>query len=128
MISGNYLPVGRRRGGRFPPKGASIYWLFVRGLCAPEKAHAIVEEELALRYLRAVIRRVISIETEKRMSYWKVETDRGLCEFLVTSLSENVRRTSPEHLVIPDAFENRFEIVNIRQLDQCSRKILDRVL
>ena len=59
---------------------------------------------------------------------WKVETDRGPCEFVLTSPVENIQRPSPTHLVITDVLENRFEITDVRALDPRSRRAVELVL
>ena len=88
---------------------------------------ALIDEELAKRYIRAVIRRIVSIDVEGRTSYWEVETDRGQREFVLTNTVENIQRPSPGHVVITDVHENRFEIPDQGGLDLASRRLLDLV-
>ena len=108
-------------------KGKEIAMVRVDETLSPE-ARAIIEEELARRYLRAVIRRIFAISIEGRTSYWQVETDRGRRNFMVSNFAENVRQLSPVRILITDAHENRLEIVNVDDLDARSRKVLDRIL
>jgi len=89
---------------------------------------ALIGEHLARRYLHAVINRILKVDFHWRSSYWKVETDRGERNFLLTNITENVRRLSRRRLVITDVHENRFEIPDIEALDEDSRRELDKVL
>ena len=104
-------------------KGDEIAMVRIEEDCCPI-ARAIIKEELAKRYLYAVIRRILSVKAERHMSYWQVATDRGRCDFTVANVSENVRWLSPERLIITDACENRYDIVKVSDLDPRSRRIL----
>ena len=125
----NPLPLGE--GLRFAcfadSKGKDLGMVRVDETLGAE-ARAIIEEEIARRYVCAMIERIVSIRVEGNVSYWDVETDRGAREFVLTSIAENVRRPSPRRVMISDACENRFEIPNVGGLDARSRKLLDGIL
>ena len=94
----------------------------------PPATRALIDDALGQRYLRSIIRNILSIDLEGRASYWEVETDRGRRRFVLTNPSESVQYPAPGHLVITDAQENRFEIRDTGALDAASRRMLDKVL
>ena len=94
----------------------------------PAESQRTAEEELRRRYLTARIQRVTSVRTEFGVTYWDVETDRGVRDFVVQSVSESCLWLTPRHLVIVDVDGNRFEIQDMQAMDADSRRWLDSVL
>ena len=84
-------------------------------------SQASVREELARRYLTAQVQRIIEAKTEFGATYWTVETERGEREFVTQSLQENAQWLSEFHLLLIDVDGNRFELSDIRKLDEPSR-------
>ena len=87
-----------------------------------------VREEIAKRYLTAIIGSIISAKGEFGATYWHVESDRGERDFVTQSLQENAQWLSPTHLLLIDVDGNRFEIPNTEGLDARSRLILETIL
>lgn len=83
---------------------------------------ALIQEELRRRYLNGVVLKVLQANTEFGATYWTVETDRGLKEFVTQSLQENAQWLGPAHLLLVDVDGNRFEIPDINALDEESRR------
>jgi len=94
----------------------------------PAESRPAIEEELRRRYLTSIIQRVISARSEFGVSYWKVETDRGILEFVAQSLQENAQWLSATQLLIVDIDANRFEIPDIDALDEKSRMLLTTII
>lgn len=83
-----------------------------------------VDRELSNRYLTAQVKRILHARQEFGASYWHVETDRGVRDFVAQSLQENAQWLTDTHLLLIDVDGNRFEITDITQLDDVSRKFL----
>ena len=94
----------------------------------PEKSRPFAMEELDWRYLTARIEKVISLRNEYGVSYWEVETDRGLREFVARSVGENAQWLNDTRLIIFDVDGNRFEIADIQALDKKSTGLMELVL
>ncbi len=73
---------------------------------APED-RPLVEEELRMRYITSVIRRVISLRREGGILYWETETDRGFRDLVVQSSDENIRWLGERRLLLIDVDGNR---------------------
>jgi hypothetical protein len=93
-----------------------------------EGTRQIVEEELARRYFQPRILRVVGVEEEFGITTWEVETDKGPRSFIVHNLRDAVQDLTPTRVLITDMDGNRFEFPDIRQLDDKSYAILQRVL
>ena len=89
-----------------------------------ESSRQVIQEELARRYLKAKIMMVNAIQLEFGVTYWEVETDRGHREF-VTRGHENTYWVTDTRLLLTDVDGNRFEIIDYRQLDQNSIKLIE---
>lgn len=94
----------------------------------PEGSREVAREALRRRYLTARIRRIVAIRQEFGVTYWDVETDRGLRDFVVQSLSESCQWLGDGHLLFVDVDGNRFEIADRSALDAESGRLLDDVL
>jgi hypothetical protein len=88
----------------------------------------VVEEELRRRYLTSQVRAVLSMRQEFGVTYWEVETDRGVRDFVVRDLQENCVWLSDTHLLLIDVDGSRFEIVDRGRLDERSHRLLDAIL
>jgi hypothetical protein len=87
----------------------------------------LAEAALAERYHLPQITRVNSIETIFGTHYWSVDTDKGSCAFAFKEPGKNVTYLSPEHIVLRDAFGNRYEIRCIAELDGHSRRQVHKI-
>jgi len=99
--------------------------LMIRDLSdlAPED-RPLVEEELRMRYITSVIRRVISLRREGGILYWETETDRGFRDLVVQSSDENIRWLGERRLLLIDVDGNRLTVPDIGELDPASARML----
>lgn len=90
----------------------------------PPEDRALAEEELRMRYLTSVIRRVVSIRREAGTLYCETETDRGFRELVVQTSDESVRWLSERSLLLIDVDGNRLVVPDISRLDKASARLL----
>lgn len=96
--------------------------------CLPPESWKAAQEELRRRYLTATVLRVDFAKVEFGATYWHVDTDRGTRDFVTQSLQENAQWLSDHHLLLIDVDGNRFEIPDIRRLDDRSQEFIHRIL
>jgi hypothetical protein len=89
---------------------------------------AIIKEELDRRYLTSLVQRVDSVRMEFGTSYWDVVTDRGPREFVIQNVTENLQWLGDFRLLLVDVDGNRFEIVNLTDLDKKSLSQIELVI
>jgi hypothetical protein len=82
--------------------------------------------ELALErvYYVARVLRVDSIAERMGVSHWEVKTDRGYAKFEVVDRTRHIRKLPGDRVMIVDADGNRFEIVNVAELDERSQGLV----
>ncbi len=90
----------------------------------PPEDRLLVEEELRMRYITSVIRRVISLRREGGILYWETETDRGFRELVVQSSDESIRWLGERHLLLIDVDGNRLTVPDTGALDPVSARLL----
>lgn len=88
----------------------------------------VVEMELERRYMMSIIRRVRTVTERFGTVDWEVETNRGPCRFTTRDLREGVLRFGPNHFLLTDVENNRFEIPDLDALDPRSQAMLLRHL
>jgi hypothetical protein len=99
--------------------------LMIRDLSdLPPEDRLLVEEELRMRYITSVIRRVISLRREGGILYWETETDRGFRELVVQSSDESIRWLGERHLLLIDVDGNRLTVPDTGALDPVSARLL----
>lgn len=89
---------------------------------------ALLEAELARRYLVPAITRIVSAKERFGTVDWTMETDRGVCRFTTRNLREHVQRPTPGRLVLDDVDGNRYDIRQVDALDRASLALLFRHL
>jgi hypothetical protein len=107
-------------------EGCELAWI-ERLADLPAQARALIEEELTNREFLPHIRRIAHVSTFASPSTWDVETDRGPAK-LVLKGEEDIRRIAHSTLLIADAHGVQYLVRDIQDLDQASRKLLDRFL
>jgi hypothetical protein len=83
-----------------------------------------LEEEMARAYFVPRITHIHQIEDSHGAARWEVDTDRGYRIFDVRD-REDVRQVG-SRVLLQDADGNRFEIADLTQLDDRSRRLLDK--
>ena len=135
-VEGEAEHVDVRPAPVFPVSGTANYVSFLDGedkevllLRNPEgldpDSLRVLREELARAYFVPKITRILLIEDSHGAARWEVETDRGYRVFDVRD-REDVRVIGGRRILLQDADGNRFEIEDAAQLDERSRKLLDR--
>ncbi len=94
----------------------------------PKDSLEAVKEELKRRYLTATVSHIKDARVEFGATYWSVNTDRGERDFVTQSLQENAIWLSLHHLLLLDVDGNRFEIPDVRLMDDQSRKFIHAIL
>ena len=93
-----------------------------------EESQRLVAESLERHYFVPTITRVYSMKEEFGAVYWDVETDRGRREFVVKGMRDAIQELDNGELLFPDVDGNRYRIVDWRQLDLRSQRLLERVV
>lgn len=94
----------------------------------PKASQESVRLELERRYLTATVVSILSAKGEFGATYWHVETDRGVRDFVTQSLQENAQWLSPTHLMLIDVDGNRFELRDVSALDERSRQLIEAMI
>lgn len=106
--------------------GRELLWIeHLSDVPAPQRE--LIEEELASREFMPEIRKLASVSTFATPSTWQVDTDRGPTSFTLRG-EEDIRRLSPQTLLIADSHGIFYLVRDILSLDKHSRKLLDRFL
>jgi hypothetical protein len=93
----------------------------------PTDIRMLIEQELAKREFMPEINRIIHVSSFATPSTWQVATNRGAAE-LILKAEDHIRRLTPTSLLVADSHGIHFIIRDIDQLDNHSRKLLDRFL
>jgi hypothetical protein len=94
----------------------------------PKASERAVRDELRRRYLTPLISSIEDARCEFGVTYWTVNTDRGTRDFVTQSLQENAQWVSDDHLLLFDVDGNRFEIADVRALDERSRELIAHIV
>ena len=94
----------------------------------PSESLDAVKTELHRRYLTATVEKIVHAKVEFGATYWSVETNRGHRDFVTQQLQENAIWLGDHHLLLLDVDGNRFEIEDVRELDEGSRKYVAAIL
>jgi hypothetical protein len=90
---------------------------------------AAVLEELRSLYFVPRIEKVVGIKEEFGFSRWTVETDRGRGEFVMRDgIITYTREVAPDHWLLIDVHQGRWEIPELAALDPRSQKLIKRIL
>lgn len=89
--------------------------------CASRK---VLEEELTRAYFVPKITAIYQIEDAHGAARWEVETDRGYRVFDIRD-REDVKVIEGRRVLLQDADGNRYEVVDIHDLDERSRRLID---
>ena len=88
----------------------------------------LAEMELERRYMMSIILSVGAVTERFGTVDWEVDTNRGPCRFTTRDLREGVLRFGPNHFLLTDVENNRFEIPDLDALDARSQALLLRHL
>lgn len=107
-------------------EGHEVGWV-ERTADLPPAIGQLIEEELASREFVPEIEKISEVSSFACPSTWQVVTNRGATELTLKG-EEDIRRLSHTRLLIADSHGIEFLVRDLSQLDQHSRKLLDRFL
>jgi hypothetical protein len=91
------------------------------------EARAVLEQELAMRELVPIVRRILDISPGPEPTSWHVDTDRGETRFSLPG-EDHVRRLAGGAALLTDAAGVRYRVPDLGKLDAHSRRLLERYL
>ncbi len=101
----------------------------IRGIAQLRQSDAeTLAEALRRSYLVPRITAILELEEHRFMARWVVDTDRGVRSFDMYQPHRNVIGSGSGRVLMVDVEENRYEIPDVEDLDDASRRRLDRVL
>ncbi len=89
----------------------------------PEAARELVRAQLHRRYFLPKITRIVSVFERFGTTQWEFETDRGHRQVTTKPIHEALFEMSPSRFLITDNENNRYEIEDLRALDDASRAL-----
>ena len=92
------------------------------------KSRELIEEELDRRYFTPNIERIDLLRQEAGMWHFQVQTQRGAADFFVRNWRDSAQEISGGRWQIHTVDGTRFEIKNLEELDERSRRFLDQLL
>lgn len=107
---------------------------FIRSLTEDfdEAVCARLMRELEESYYCPVIRRILSVKTQRGISYWQVECDFGEASFALNDVYVDMRKLEGANgelrLLLTDIHGNRYEIPNANALDRQSYRRIELYL
>ena len=107
-------------------EGQELAWVDSLDTLAEESA-ALIIDELSKREFVPQIKSILSVSSFACPSTWQIDTDRGKTSLILKG-EENIRRLSPDCLLISDIHGIEYMVKKISSLDLASRKLLDRFL
>lgn len=135
LVDGETEHVDLRPAPVFPVSGVAEYMSFVDdkgrelvllrdpGELDPE-SRQVLTEELSRTYFVPRITCIYEIDDAHGSARWEVDTDRGYRVFDVRD-REDVRVLASGRILLQDVDGNRFEIADLDELDERSRRLLD---
>ena len=106
--------------------GHELVWI-ASLVSLPSDIRTLIEQELAKREFMPEINRIIHVSSFATPSTWQVDTNRGETQ-LILKAEDHIRRLTPTSLIVADSHGIHFIIRDVDQLDNHSRKLLDRFL
>lgn len=92
-----------------------------------DEIRSLIEQELAKREFMPEILSILHVSSFATPSTWLVETNRGQTEMILKA-EDHIRRLTHNRLLITDSHGIHFIVRDIEQLNNHSRKLLDRFL
>jgi hypothetical protein len=88
----------------------------------------IAERELTRRYFTPIITSFVRMREEHGVVYGDIETNLGPRQFVVKGIRDSILDLGDGKVLINDVEGNRYMVKNWRDLDNRSRRLLERVL
>lgn len=93
-----------------------------------ESARKAVEEALGRGYVVPKVKRIVEVRDRRWLVQWIVETDRGIVEFEMNDIYEQIQVQLHNRVMLIDVHGNRYEIQDMTKLDPESLAFLNRFL
>lgn len=93
-----------------------------------EPARKAVEEALGRGYVVPKVKRIVAVQDRRWLVHWTVETDRGVVEFEMNDIYEQIQVQLHNRVMLIDVHGNRYEIHDMTALDPESLAFLNRFL
>jgi len=84
----------------------------------------VIEEELELTYFTPRVLRILSAQSRHGVTAWELDTDRGLRKIYVRDRTD-IRHITPTKVVFVDMHGVKYEIPDVRRLDDASLRRLE---
>jgi len=121
---GHFLSVRDAADEQQPEIGIVEDWTALR-----EADRAALAAELNMHYFVPRILKVHAIKEEFGFLYWTVETDKGAKQFVMSNnIVRKTREIGPEHWLLIDVNQARYEIADVQALDRPSKKLIKQFL
>lgn len=99
--------------------------LLLRDDCGLDpESRKVLAEEMTRAFFVPKITQIYEIEDAHGAARWEVETDRGYRLFDIRD-REDVKVIEGRRVLLQDADGNRYEVEDVRELDERSRKLID---
>ncbi len=99
--------------------------LMLRSTCGLDaESRKVLEEEMTRAYFVPRIIQILEIEDAHGAARWEVETDRGYRLFDIRD-REDVKVIEGRRVLLQDADGNRYEVADLTELDERSRRLID---
>ena len=100
--------------------------LLLRSTCGLDaESHEVLEEEMTRAFFVPRITHIYEIEDAHGAARWEVETDRGYRLFDIRD-REDVKVIEGRRVLLQDADGNRYEVVDVNDLDERSYRLIDQ--
>ncbi|HNT35414.1 MAG TPA: DUF1854 domain-containing protein [bacterium] len=93
-----------------------------------EQSQALARSSLNRHYFRPVIKRIVEMKEEYGAVYFDVDTEVGRREFVTKGIRDSLQDLGDGLLALADVDGNRFFIKDWTQMDQRSRRFLERII
>jgi hypothetical protein len=106
--------------------GKELVWIaHLNALSEAQRVNVL--QALQEREFMPEIQRLEGVNSFSTPSVWRVQTNRGVTEFVLKG-EEDIRRLSVNTLIVSDAHGVQYLIRHLPSLDRHTRKLLDRFL
>ena len=85
----------------------------------------IINQTLDKKYFVPEIKKILSAKDKFGFVYFKCETDKGVCEFVVRNPFGSIIRVSDTRIFIVDIDSNRYSVRDVSALDRASYKKIE---
>ncbi|MCM3632715.1 MULTISPECIES: DUF1854 domain-containing protein [Paenibacillus] len=101
----------------------------VRSLAGLDRdSAAVLKEEIELRYFLPRVTKIESIKQRSDLWFWELQTHLGSIRIIMRNLHDHIQFPGGDRILLSDLDGRRCDIVNWRQLDAHSQRLLRDIL